>query len=100
MSNSIFQFGEIRPEYQIPVLFERAVRAAVGILFFLAVISFMNAWLIGNFQPTRVFVASFLIEFTIRIFINPRFAPVMILGEWLVRKQLPEWTGAPQKRFA
>ncbi len=43
MSNSIFQFGEIRPEYQIPVLFERAVRAAVGILFFLAVISFMIA---------------------------------------------------------
>lgn len=54
----------------------------------------------GNFQPTRVFVVCFLIEFMIRIFINPRFAPVMILGEWMVRKQLPEWTGAPQKRFA
>lgn len=100
MSSSIFQFGEVRPEYQIPVLNERAVRAAAGILFFLALISFMNAWLTGNFQPTRVFVVSFLIEFTIRIFLNPRFAPIMILGQWMVRKQQPEWSGAPQKRFA
>jgi hypothetical protein len=100
MSSTIFEFGQVRPEYAVPVLNERAVRAAAGILFFLAVISFMNAWLMGNFQPTRVFVVCFLIEFTIRIFINPRFAPMMILGEWMVRKQLPEWTGAPQKRFA
>ena len=100
MSNSIFQFGEMRPEYQITVLNERTVRAAAGILFFLALISFMNAWLTGNFQPTRVFVVSFLIEFSIRIFVNPRFAPSMILGQWMVRKQQPEWSGAPQKRFA
>lgn len=100
MSTKILEFGQVRPEYAVPVLNERAVRAAAGILFFWAFISFMNAWLIGNFQPTRVFVGSFLIEFTIRIFINPRFAPVMILGEWMVRKQIPEWTGAPQKRFA
>lgn len=100
MSDSIFQFGEMRPEYQIPVLNERAVRAAAGILFLLALIAFMNAWLTGNFQPTRVFVVSFLIEFTIRVFVNPRFAPTMILGQWLVHKQRPEWSGAPQKRFA
>ena len=100
MSTKIFEFGQVRPEYGVPVLNERAVRAAAGILFFLALVSFMNAWLMGNFQPTRVFVVCFLIEFTIRIFINPRFAPVMILGEWMVRKQTPEWTGAPQKRFA
>ena len=100
MSKPIFQFGEVRPEYQIPVLNERAVRAAAGILFFVALICFMNAWLTGNFQPTRVFVVSFLIEFSIRIFVNPRLAPVMILGQWMVRKQQPEWSGAPQKRFA
>lgn len=100
MSTRIFEFGEVRPEYAVPVLNERAVKAAAGILFFLAMVSFMHAWLLGNFQPTRVFVVGFLIEFTIRIFINPRLAPVMILGEWMVRKQTPEWTGAPQKRFA
>ncbi len=100
MTNFFFQFGQKLPEYEIPVLNERAIRASAGILFFLGLISFMNAWLAGNFQPTRVFVVCFLIEFTIRIFINPRFAPIMILGEWAVRKQQPEWTGAPQKRFA
>ena len=50
MSPKIFEFGQVRPEYAVPVLNERAVRAAAGILFFLAVISFMNAWLMGNFQ--------------------------------------------------
>ncbi|MDD2809306.1 DUF4395 domain-containing protein [Rhodoferax sp.] len=100
MSSALFQFGEMRPEYPMPVLNERAVRAAAGVLFFLGLISFMNAWLTGNFQPTRVFVVSFLIEFTIRILVNPRFAPIMILGQWMVRKQQPEWSGAPQKRFA
>ena len=100
MSSSIFQFGELRPEFQIPVVNERAARAAAGILFFLALICFMNAWLTGNFQPTRVFIVSFLIDFTIRIFVNPRFAPTLILGQWMVRNQQPEWSGAPQKRFA
>lgn len=100
MSTAIFQFGERLPAYAVPVLNERTVRASAGILFFLAVIAFMNAWLTGNFQPTRVFVVSFLVDFSIRIFINPRFAPTLILGQWVVRKQQPEWVGAPQKRFA
>jgi Domain of unknown function (DUF4395) len=100
MSSRVFQFGELRPEFAIPVLNERAVRAAAGLLFFLALVCFMNAWLTGNFQPTRVFVVSFLLEFSVRLFVNPRFAPFMVLGQWMVRKQQPEWTGAPQKRFA
>jgi len=99
MSN-IFEFGEKLDAYDVRVLNERAVRASAGILFFLAIISFMNAWLMGNFQPTRVFVVGFLIDFTIRIFINPRYAPSLILGQWVVRKQQSEYVGAPQKRFA
>lgn len=97
---SVLGFGEHLDGYPVPVLNERAVRAGAGILFFFAMIAFMNAWLLGNFEPTRVFVAAFLIDFTLRIFINPRYAPSLVLGQWLVRKQQPEWTGAPQKRFA
>lgn len=100
MSNSIFQFGQQLPEYDVPVLNERAVRASAGILFFFAIVAFMNAWLMGNFQPTRVFVVTFLLDFTIRIFINPRHAPSLIIGQWMVRKQQAEYVGAPQKRFA
>ncbi len=100
MTHSIFQFGQKLPGYEVPVFNERAVRASAGLLFFFAMVSFMNAWLTGNFQPTRVFVVVFLLDFTIRIFINPRLAPSLILGQWFVRKQQPEYTGAPQKRFA
>jgi hypothetical protein len=100
MSGSLFQFGEQVPGQAVPVLNERAVRAGAGLLFLFAMIAFMNAWLTGNFAPTRVFVVAFLIDFALRLFVNPRYAPSLIVGQWLVRWQQPEWTGAPQKRFA
>jgi hypothetical protein len=99
MSN-LFEFGEQVTGYEVRVLNERAVRASAGMLFLFAIIAFMNAWLMGNFQPTRVFVVAFLFDFTIRIFINPRYAPSLIIGQWIVRHQQPEYVGAPQKRFA
>lgn len=97
---NIFEFGRRIEGYEVRVLNERAVRASAGILFFMGIIAFMNAFLMGNFQPTRVFVVAFLIDFTLRIFINPRYAPSLIVGQWIVRKQQPEYVGAPQKRFA
>jgi hypothetical protein len=100
MSKTLFQFGESLDGYSVPVLNERAVRAAAGILFFFAMVTFMNAMLLGNFQPTRVFVVAFLIDFTLRIFVNPKYSPSLILGQWMVRKQEPDYVGAPQKRFA
>ncbi len=100
MNGSLFQFGEQVPGHLVPVLNERAVRAGAGLVFLFAIIAFMNAWLTGNFQPTRVFVVAFLVDFALRIFVNPKFAPSLILGQWMVRNQQPEWVGAPQKRFA
>lgn len=96
----MIDFGMTIPGYKVPVLNEREVRAAAGILFFCALVAFMNAWLMGNFRLTRIFVVAFLIDFSIRIFINPRYSPSMILGRFAVRGQMPEWVGAPQKRFA
>lgn len=100
MTPPLFQFGQHYPDYPVPVLNERAVRASAGILFFFAMIAFMNAWLVGNFQPTRVFVVVFLADFVIRLFVNPLWAPSLILGQWATARQQPEWVGAPQKRFA
>lgn len=100
MSFHWFVFGQVKPEYAVPVLNERAVRAGAGILFFFAMASFMNAWLMGNFAPTRVFVLAFLFDFLVRLFVNPAYAPSLVMGQWLVRRQQPEWTGASQKRFA
>lgn len=98
--NKLFAFGERIEGYEIPVLNEREVRASAGILFLLAIVSFMNAWLSGDFRFTRVFVVAFLIDFTIRVFINPQFSPSLILGRFMVRRQVPEYVGAIQKRFA
>lgn len=100
MNGSLFQFGEQVAGQPVPVLNERAVRAGAGLMFLFAMVAFMNAWLTGNFQPTRVFVVAFLIDFTLRIFVNPKFAPSLILGQRMVRAQQPEWVGAPQRRFA
>ncbi len=100
MSNQFFQFGEDIDGYPIRVLNERSVRAAAGLLLLGAFISFSNAMLLGNFQPTRLFVMVFMADMAIRVFINPLYAPSMILGGWVVRHQTPDWVGAPQKRFA
>lgn len=98
--NSLLRFGEQLPEYSVRVLNEREARAGAGILFFLAIVSFLNAWLLGDFRPTKVFVMAFLVDFFIRIFINPKFSPSLIVGRFFVRNQEPEYVGAPQKRFA
>lgn len=100
MSSRLFQFGEEIDGYPVRVLNERAVRAAAGLLLLGAMVSFGNAMLLGNLQPTRWFVLVFLLDMGIRVFINPLYAPSMIVGAWVVRHQTPDWSGAPQKRFA
>ncbi len=60
MTSRIFEFGQTLPGYDVPVLNERAVRASAGILFFVAMVTFMQALLLGNFKPTQVFVVAFL----------------------------------------
>lgn len=92
-------FGEHIEGYPVRVVNERAVRAAAGLLFFPAVVSFMHSFLLGNFQHTRLFIIVFLIDMALRM-LSPRLAPSMIVGGWIVRHQTPEWVGAPQKRFA
>lgn len=96
---SLLAFGETVEGYPVRVVNERAVRAAAGLLFFPAVVSFMHSFLVGNFQHTRLFIIVFLVDMSLRM-LNPRWAPSMILGGWIVRHQAPEWVGAPQKRFA
>jgi hypothetical protein len=100
MPNSHIYFGETVPGYDVPVLNEREVRAAAGVLFLLALISFMNAFLLGDYQPIKAFVTVFFIDFVIRVLVNPKYAPSLLLGRLAVRGQQVEYAGAPQKRFA
>jgi len=93
-------YGEKVPGYEIPVLNEREARAAAGILLLPAVSSFFISYLTHDFRFTKVFVTVFMVDFFIRIFIAPKYAPSMILGSLFVRNQTPEYVGALQKRFA
>jgi len=93
-------FGEIVDGYDIPVLNEREARAGAGILLLPAMFSFFNAYLTHSFYFTKIFVTLFMLDFFIRIFINPKYAPSLILGRFFTKKQTPEYVGAPQKRFA
>jgi hypothetical protein len=97
--NKTIQFGENVEGYSIPVLNEREIRATAGILFLFAFISIMIAGQ-GNFAPIKYFVIIFTADFLVRVFINPKFSPTLILGRWIVRRQTPEYVGAAQKRVA
>ncbi|MCK5535707.1 MAG: DUF4395 family protein, partial [Bacteroidales bacterium] len=93
-------FGETVDGYDIPVLNEREARAGAGILFMFAMVSFLNSYLLHDFTFTKVFVSVFMVDFFTRIFINPKYAPSLILGRIFVQNQAPEYVGAPQKKFA
>jgi hypothetical protein len=98
--NSIIKFGEKVEGYNIPVLNEREIRAAAGILFLATFISLMFIAFKNNFLPIKFVIIFFFTDFLIRVFINPKFSPTLILGRLIVRNQNPEYVGAKQKRFA
>jgi hypothetical protein len=96
----IIKFGEDVEGYDIPVLNEREIRAAAGILFVLVLISFMLILFKGNFLMVKYVLTLFFTDLLIRVFINPRFSPFLIIGRLIVRNQVPEYVGAQQKKFA
>lgn len=98
--NKLFKFGEDVEGYEIPVLNEREIRATAGILFVFAFTAILLAILKGNFLLLKYFIISFLLDFIIRVFINPKFSPTLIIGRLIVRRQVPEYVGAAQKKFA
>ncbi len=98
--NRIVQFGEQVEGYAIPVLNEREIRASAGILFLVLFISILVAALKGNFLLIKYAITIFLTDISIRVLINPRFSPSLIIGRLIVRNQVPEYVGAQQKKFA
>jgi hypothetical protein len=97
---NLIKFGEDVEGYNIPVLNEREIRAAAGILFLATFLSLMFILFKGYFVPIKYVITIFLTDFIIRVFINPRFSPSLILARLIVRNQTPEYVGAAQKKFA
>jgi len=98
--SKVIKFGEEVDGYNIPVLNEREIRAAAGLLFLLMFISIMIVILKGDFLMLKYAVTIFLADILIRVFVNPKFAPTLIIGRLIVRNQVPEYVGAAQKKFA
>ncbi len=97
---NVIQFGEDVPGYDIRVLNEREIRAAAGIMFAVIYTSLMLIIFNNDFRLVKYIIVLFLIDFTIRVFINPKFAPMLIIGRLIVGNQVPEYVGAKQKKFA
>lgn len=96
----LIKFGEDVEGYNIPVLNEREIRAAAGILFLATFTSLMFILFKGDFVPIKYVLTLFLADFMIRVFVNPKFSPTLIFGRLIVRNQTPEYVGAAQKKFA
>ena len=96
----VIQFGENVEGYNIPVLNEREIRASAGIFFLAIFISLMLILFKNNFLLIKYVITVFLTDFIIRVFINPRFSPALIMGRLIVGNQVPEYVGAQQKKFA
>ena len=98
--NKVIKFGEKVKGYNIPVLNEREIRASAGIMFLAIFISLMLIVFKNNFLPVKYVITIFLTDFIIRVFVNPKFSPTLILGRLIVSNQVPEYVGAQQKKFA
>jgi len=98
--NNIIKFGEDVEGYNIPVLNEREIRASAGILFLFVFMSLMLVIFKQYFIMIKYVISFFLTDFLIRVFVNPKYSPTLILGRLIVRNQIPEYVGAQQKKFA
>ena len=98
--NDIRQFGEQVEGYPVPVLNEREIRAAAGILFLATFLSLLFILFRGNFVPIKFVIPFFLVDFLVRVGLSPRFSPTLILGRLIVGNQSPEYVAAAPKRLA
>jgi hypothetical protein len=99
-NDKVIKFGEDVDGYTIPVLNEREIRAAAGMLFVMMFVSIITAATKGDFLLLKYAVVIFLTDLLIRVFINPKYSPTLIIGRLIVRNQVPEYVGAKQKKFA
>ncbi len=98
--SGIRQFGEQVEGYPVPVLNEREIRAAAGILFLATFLSLLYILIRGNIVPINFVIPVFLADVLVRGGLSPRFSPTLILGRLIVGNQTPEYVAAEPKRLA
>ncbi|HVO74357.1 MAG TPA: DUF4395 domain-containing protein [Ignavibacteriaceae bacterium] len=98
--SKVIKFGEEAEGYSIPVLNEREVRASAGIFFLMMFASIMIVLLKQDFLWIKYVIIIFLTDFFIRVFVNPKYSPSLIIGRLIVGNQAPEYVDAAPKKFA
>jgi hypothetical protein len=93
-------FGEDITGYDYKVINERDARASAGIMFLLGILSLFSVYIFRTIFWAELFSITFIIEFLIRVLINPKYAPYMLIGGLIVSGQIPDWVEAKPKRFA
>lgn len=73
--NQVIKFGKDVKGFNIPVLNEREIRAAAGILFLATFIALMLILFKNDFLPIKYVITLFLSDFIIRVFVNQKFSP-------------------------
>jgi hypothetical protein len=86
--------------YDVPVINERAVRAAAGLLLLGGIIASGAAFVAQSTLPLQPFGMYFMFDMMLRVTLGDRWSPSMWLGRLAVSRQRPEWVGATQKSFA
>ena len=75
----IIKFGEDVEGYAIPVLNEREIRAAAGMMFLALSAALVMIMFKQDFLLVKYVIVIFLTDFFIRVFISPRFSPMLSL---------------------
>ena len=95
-----FNFGEKVDGFDFKVINERDARASAGIMFLFGMLSLFSVFTLRTLLWAELFSLTFIFEFFVRVFINPKYAPYMLLGSLFVANQKPDWVEAKPKQFA
>jgi hypothetical protein len=93
-------FGEYIEGINYKVLDERTMRGSAGIMLMLALIAFVNGFILREFIVIPYISGFLALNFIIGIFFRSKFAPTILISQLVVKKQTPFYIGAIQKKFA
>lgn len=93
-------FGEKIEKYDTRVLNERELRAGGSIFLVAGIIAFVIACINGSYEFMGLFAIALFIDFAIRIVLNPKYSPTLIIGKIVTRNQRVDYIAATPKRFA
>ncbi len=85
---------------EYPVVNEREVRGAAGIMFLIGSITFFFALFTKDLSVAAVVVPLFWLDFFLKTVFQPYFSPFANIAMLFVFNQQLEYVGAIQKRFA